>query len=56
MDVDVELRCFGVRLENGKFLDQAYCKKPRSKFVWLGRTFVSCNRDKKATPTIGEEN
>jgi hypothetical protein len=26
------------------------------KFVWLGRTFVSRNRDKRATPTIGDGN
>jgi hypothetical protein len=56
MDVDVGLHCFGMRLENGKFSDPTYCKKSRSKFVWLGRTFVSHNRDKRAMPTIGEEN
>jgi hypothetical protein len=56
MGVDVGLRCFGMRLENGKFLDPTYGKKLRSKFVWLGRTFMSHNRDKRATPIIGEEN
>jgi hypothetical protein len=56
MVIDIRHRCFGVRLENGKFLDPTFCKKPRSKFVLLGRTFVSRNRDKRATPTIGEEN
>jgi hypothetical protein len=56
MDVDVELRCFGMRLENGSFLDLTYCKKLRSKFIWLGRTFMSCNQDKRATSIIGEEN
>jgi hypothetical protein len=56
MDVDVGLCCFGMRLENEKFSDPTYCKKPRSKFVWLGRTFMSCNRDKRATSIIGEEN
>jgi hypothetical protein len=45
-----------MRLENGKFLDPTYYMRPRSKFVWIGRTFVSRNRDKRATPTIGEEN
>jgi hypothetical protein len=30
MDVDVELHCFGMRLENRKFLDLTYCKKLRS--------------------------
>jgi hypothetical protein len=34
----VELHCFGVRPENRKFLDPTYCMKPRSKFIWLGRT------------------
>jgi hypothetical protein len=54
MDVDVGLRCSGMRLENEKFLDLTYCKKRRSMPVWLGRTFALCNRDKRATPTIGE--
>jgi hypothetical protein len=39
-----ELRCSGVRLENRKFLDLAFCKNPRSKFVWLGRTCKLHNR------------
>jgi hypothetical protein len=56
MDIGVELRCFGMRLENERFSDPTYCKKLRSKFVWLGRTFVSRNRDKRATSIIGEEN
>jgi hypothetical protein len=56
MDVDVELYCFGIRLENGKFLGPTYCKKPRSKFIWLGRTFMSRNRDKRAMSIIAEEN
>jgi hypothetical protein len=56
MDVDVGLRYFGMRLENGKFLDSTYCKKPRSKFAWLGRTFKSRSPDKRATSIIGEEN
>jgi hypothetical protein len=30
-------------------------EKQRSKFVWLGETFVSRNRDKRATPTIEGE-
>jgi hypothetical protein len=34
MDVDVGLRCFEMILENGKFSDLTYYKKPRSKFVW----------------------
>jgi hypothetical protein len=56
MDVDAELHYFGIRLGNGKFSVLTYCKKPRSKFIWLGRTFVSRNRDKRAMPIIGEEN
>jgi hypothetical protein len=56
MDVDVGLHCFRMRLENEKFSDPTYFKKQRSKSVWLGSTFVSCNRDKRATPTIGEGN
>jgi hypothetical protein len=55
MDEGVELRCFGMRRENGKFLDLTYWKKQRSKFVWLRKTFMSCNRDKRATPTIEGE-
>jgi hypothetical protein len=55
MDVDVEPRCFKVRLENERFSDPTYCKRPRSKFIWLGRTFLSRNRDKRATPIIGGE-
>jgi hypothetical protein len=56
MDVDAELHYFGIRLGNGKFSVLTYCKKPRSKFIWLGRTFMSRNQDKRATLTIGEEN
>jgi hypothetical protein len=46
----------GMRLENKRFLDPTYCMKLRSKFTWLGRTFKSCNQDKRAMPIIGEEN
>jgi hypothetical protein len=56
MDVDVELHCVGMRLENGRFLDPTYCKKSRSKFIWLGRTFESHNQDRKPMLIIGEEN
>jgi hypothetical protein len=55
MVVGVELRCFGVRLENRRSLDLTFCKKPRSKFVWLGRTYELRNRDRGATLIIGEE-
>jgi hypothetical protein len=51
----VELRCSGVRLENRRFLDLIYYKKPRSKFVWLGRTYGLHNLGRKAMPTIEEE-
>jgi hypothetical protein len=37
--------------ENGKFSDLTYWKKQRSKFVWLRKTFMSHNRDKRAMPT-----
>jgi hypothetical protein len=56
MIVGVELRYFGMRLENGRFLDLTYYKKPRSQFASLGRTFESRNQGKRATPIIGEEN
>jgi hypothetical protein len=36
-------------LENGKCLDLTFCKKPRSKFVWLGRTCELHNRGRRAT-------
>jgi hypothetical protein len=34
MVIGAELRCFGVRLENRRFLDSTYCKRARNKFVW----------------------
>jgi hypothetical protein len=52
---DVKLRCFEMRLENEKISDLTYWKKSRSKFVWLGKTFMSRNRDKRATSTIEGE-
>jgi hypothetical protein len=45
-----------MRLENERFSDPIYYKKPRSKFVWLGRTFELCSTDKRDTLIIGEEN
>jgi hypothetical protein len=51
----VGLHCFGVRLENGKCLDPTFYKKPRSKFVWLGRTYELHNRGRRATSIIGKE-
>jgi hypothetical protein len=55
MVMGVKLRCFGVRLENGKFLDPAFCNKMRSKFVWLGRTCELHNLARRVTSIIGEE-
>jgi hypothetical protein len=55
MVVGVELRCFGVRLENGRLLDPSFCKKPRSKLVWLGRTCELYSRGRRAMSIIGEE-
>jgi transposase InsO family protein len=52
---DVGLHYFGMRLENGKCLDPTFCKRLRSKFIWLGRTCESHNRGRRATPIIGEE-
>jgi hypothetical protein len=56
MVIGVKLHYFGMRLENERFLDLTYCRKPRNKFVWLGRTSKSRNQDKGATSIIGEEN
>jgi hypothetical protein len=56
MVVDVEPRYFGIRLENRRFSDPIFCKKPRSKIVWLGRTCESRNQGRRATSIIGEEN
>jgi hypothetical protein len=49
MVIGDELRCFGVKLENGRCLDPPFCRKPRNKFVWLGRTCELCNLDRRAT-------
>jgi hypothetical protein len=54
--VGAEPRYFGMRLENGRFLVPTFCKKPRSKFPWLGRTRELRNQGKRATSIIGEEN
>jgi hypothetical protein len=56
MVIGVELRCFGMRLENGRFSDLTYYKKPRSKFTWLERTFESRNQDKRAMAILGGGN
>jgi hypothetical protein len=55
MVIGVELRCFGVRMENRRFLDPTFYKKLRSKFVWLGRTCELCNQGRSVMPIIGEE-
>jgi hypothetical protein len=56
MVIYAEPSYFGMRLENGRFLNLTFCKKPRSKFVWLGRTYEMLNQDRIAMPIIGEEN
>jgi hypothetical protein len=56
MDLGAEPYCFEVRLENGRKLDPAFCKMPRNKFVGRDRTYGLCNQDRRAMPTIGEEN
>jgi hypothetical protein len=56
MDVDVEPHYFGMRLENGRFLNLTYCKKPRSKFICLGRTSESRSPDKRDMSIIEGEN
>jgi hypothetical protein len=56
MVVGFELCCFGVRQKNRRCLNLTFCKKPGSKFIWLGRMCELHNRDKRATSTIGEEN
>jgi hypothetical protein len=55
MVVDVKPHCFGMRLENVKFLDLTYCKRPRSKFIWLGRICELHNQDRRVTLFIEEE-
>jgi hypothetical protein len=37
MVVGAKHRCFGLRLENGRFLDPIYCKKMRDKFACMVR-------------------
>jgi hypothetical protein len=56
MVVGVKPYYFRMRLENERFLDPTYYKKPRSKFAWLGRIVESRNHDKRATPIIVGEN
>jgi hypothetical protein len=55
MVIDAELHCFEMRLENERFSDPTYCKKLRSKFVWLGRTCELLKQGKRATLIIEEE-
>jgi hypothetical protein len=37
------------------FLDLSICKKPGSKFIWLGRTCELRNQGRRATLIIGEQ-
>jgi hypothetical protein len=55
MVIGVEPHCFGVRLENGRFLDPTYCKKLKDKSVQSERICESRSQDRRAMPTIGEE-
>jgi hypothetical protein len=55
MVVGAKPHCFGVRLENERFLDPTYWKKPRDKFIWWERICGLRSQDRRAMPTIGEE-
>jgi hypothetical protein len=55
MVIGAEHRCFGMRLENRRFLDPIYCKKPRSTFVWWERTYKLHNLGRRVMTIIGEE-
>jgi hypothetical protein len=46
--------CLGVRLENGRFLDLTYCRKPRSKFTWNEIICELHNLGRRAMPIIEE--
>jgi hypothetical protein len=56
MAVCSELRCFGMRLENIRFLDPTYWKILRDKFIWWDRTWRLRSQDRRVMPTIDEEN
>jgi hypothetical protein len=56
MVVGAKPHCFGARLENIRFLDPTCCKEPKDKFVWSERTCELRIQDRRAMPTIGEEN
>jgi hypothetical protein len=56
MVIGVEPHCFGMILENGKFLDPTYYRMPRDKFGWWERTIGLCGRGRRVMPTMGEEN
>jgi hypothetical protein len=40
---------------NGQFSNPAFCKRPTSKFIWLGKTYELRNQGRRAMPIIGEE-
>jgi hypothetical protein len=46
---------FGSETGERKVFGPEFCKKPRSKFIWLRTTCELHNRDRRATPIIGEE-
>jgi hypothetical protein len=56
MVVGVEPHYFGARLENGRFLNLTYGKKPRDKFVWWEKECGSHSLGRRAMPTISEYN
>jgi hypothetical protein len=56
MVVGAELHCFGVRLENRRFSNPIFHKRPRSKFIWLGKAYELHNQDRRPMPIIGQEN
>jgi hypothetical protein len=56
MVIGGEFCCFGARLENRRFSDPTFLKRPRSKFIWLWKTYELCNQGRRVMPIIAEEN
>jgi hypothetical protein len=56
MVVGAEPQCFGMRLENGRFLDSTYCRKSIDKFIGWDRTCRLCRQGRRDMSTVGEEN
>jgi hypothetical protein len=55
MVIGAKPRYFGVRLMNGRFLGQIYCRKPRDKFVRWGSTWGLCSQGGRDMSTIAED-